>query len=156
MNDLVNTWISTLCEKQGLGPGALDEHGQWNLIDDEEHRCGLYVPADSPLLFFVAEICAIPPDGREAFYAALLGHNLSLESTGGASFAINAADQSVWMNYAAQTATLDALGFENAFGTFLENASLWRERLALLPGDHPGPPTPASDEEAFSFPGVRI
>ncbi|MEZ0385483.1 MAG: type III secretion system chaperone [Verrucomicrobium sp.] len=155
MTDLVNSWIASLCVKQGLGAGKLDEFGQWHLVFEQEHRCGVYLPSDSPHLFFVAEICPIPIHAREAFYASLLSHNLALQETEGACFAIDQADETVWLNYGQPLSTLDAPRFEDSLGAFLELAMKWHARFrdAVVGSDlSVGLP----DRVDSNFPGVRI
>ncbi|WP_038169192.1 type III secretion system chaperone [Verrucomicrobium sp. BvORR106] len=155
MTDLVNTWITRLCESHALGAGKLDEFGQWQLVFEQDHRCAVYLPADSPHLFFTAEICPIPDNAREAFYAALLSHNLSLLDTGGASFAIDPVDGMVWLNFGQPLISLDAASFENSLGTFLELAIRWHSRFSeTVPGTEPFLGRPVENDPLFA--GMRI
>jgi hypothetical protein len=129
MNNQVNEWIADLCQAQGLGNGSLDENGQWSLITDDGMSCGLYVPADSEMICFVAELGPIPSGGREEFFARLLEANFLFQATGGAALSIDQSTATVWLNYTAPIAGLDSLSFGNSFGSFLERAMEWRLKL---------------------------
>jgi Tir chaperone protein (CesT). len=125
--------LQELGQKLGLGPLALDDSGNCQLVFDGDLVVELQAPGDG-FISLVATVCPVPADGREALFTDLLEANLLGQGTGGATLALDTALDEVVLCQRLETAQLDNEGFEGALETFINHLEFWKGRTSSSAG----------------------
>jgi len=143
--EVVAGWLRELAAKADAAPFTLDDNGACLFEFGGRFKVGIQVAETTPVAHLYAIVATPPAEGREQFFERLLRLNAFGVETGGATFALDGPSGAVILCYNVLVDGCDALGFENAFGCFLEVAERWYNELARAEEAPPESTTPESD-----------
>lgn len=134
--ETVRNWLREIPKDVEREPLDLDQRGVGTFDYDD-----LRVIIEGSAVFHAySPVAAAPSGGREAFYERLLSLNFLHLETRGTTFALRPDTHEVVLCYTAPVDSLDALGFANTLGNFLETAARADRLGSAGAGTEAGPP----------------
>jgi hypothetical protein len=125
----VTAWL-----EEGIGAGFEPrDDGVYSFETPGGGRVTVEAPQDGGVFHLHAPICSLPEEGQgEHFYAGVLKLNLLCIETRGATLALDDRGGRIVLCYGAALAGMDALGFANLLGSFVESADEVRRKVTAL------------------------
>jgi hypothetical protein len=117
--------------EEALGADAFEyrDDGVYTLAAEDGLNVSLQLPELGDVIYLYAPMTQLPEENLEAFYARLLRMNLLCSETQGGTLALDERGNRIVLCYCANAAALDAVGFANMVGNFVEAAAAVRRTL---------------------------
>lgn len=115
---------------------ALDDSNVCRVVCDG-HPIDFEKLPDSEELFLIAEVCSLPPDGRETLFRRLLEGNRYGIETADATLSLDADQNAIILHRKLDMTRLDYAAFEELLSTFYARLLYWKD-LSQATTEAPG------------------
>ncbi len=124
----INAILSELGGQIGLEGLKLDENGVCRLVFDDVLVVDIESSDDAKTVSFHAQVCELPPEGREKLYRVALEESLFGLGTGGSSFGLDSqrGELLLWRTFPMEHIAYQ--DFVNILESFVNHLELWKKK----------------------------
>ncbi len=150
-----NVFMNKVCEKTGLDAFSPDESGLASVLVEERYTLNIQYVEVSSKIYIFSEVATLPDNTPAAIYRELLTAGLFGQETGGGSFAVEGAENTVVYQYSFDfdPDTIDVEDFTETLEKIVSLVDLWARHISdLLAGDKSSATGAAAESSDFSSP----
>lgn len=121
--------MTAFAAESGIEDLAADENGAYHLGIDDMGVSFLEIPEGGRLATW-AEVCDIPPEGRERLYQVMMEAMFMGSATGGAMFSVEPGGETIYLQRVDALSVMDLDGFKTMLERFVNVLEEWKKLVS--------------------------
>lgn len=121
--------MAAFAAESGIESLEADENGAYHLSIDEMSVSFMENPETMRLVTW-AEVCDVPPEGRERLYRVMMEAMFMGSATGGAMFSVEPGGETIFLQRVDSLAVMDFAGFKMMLELFVNVLEEWRKLVS--------------------------